>query len=131
MDALVAIPWTTSPWTIWGIAAATTAGVIIRPFSWPEFIWALAGALLLVALGLLSAADAGVLKGTDVYLFLMGMMLPSVRARRACSTGSPPARPASPADRRRGCSLSSTRSAPSVTVILSNDATAANRQPAR
>jgi arsenical pump membrane protein len=73
-----------SPWTTWGIAAAATAGVILRPFSWPEFIWALAGALLLVALGLLPAADAlaGVLKGTDVYLFLMGMMLLAELARQ-------------------------------------------------
>ena len=74
----------TSPWTIWGIAGIATAGVIIRPFSWPEFIWAVAGAVLLVALGLLSPADAlsGVGKGTDVYLFLTGMMLLSELARQ-------------------------------------------------
>jgi arsenical pump membrane protein len=73
-----------SPWTTWGIAAAATAGVIIRPFSWPEFIWAVAGALLLVALGLLpwGAALAGVEKGTDVYLFLTGMMLLAELARQ-------------------------------------------------
>jgi arsenical pump membrane protein len=72
-----------SPWTIWGIAAAATAGVIIRPFSWPEFIWATAGAVLLVALGLLPASDAlaGVAKGGDVYLFLIGMMLLAELAR--------------------------------------------------
>ena len=29
-----------SPWAIWGIAAAATAGVILRPFAWPEFVWA-------------------------------------------------------------------------------------------
>jgi arsenical pump membrane protein len=73
----------TSPWTIWGIAAVATAGVIVRPFSWPEFIWALAGASLLVALGSLSGSEAltGVLKGTDVYLFLIGMMLLAELAR--------------------------------------------------
>lgn len=38
------------PLTIWGIAAAAMAGVVFRPFSWPEFIWALAGAALLVLL---------------------------------------------------------------------------------
>ncbi len=72
-----------SPWTTWGIAAAATAGVILRPFSWPEFIWAVAGAVLLVLLGLLSFGDAlaGVEKGTDVYLFLTGMMLLSELAR--------------------------------------------------
>ena len=73
-----------SPWTTWGIAAAATAGVIFRPFSWPEFVWAGAGALLLVLLGLLSLPDAlsGVLKGTDVYLFLVGMMLLAEVARQ-------------------------------------------------
>jgi arsenical pump membrane protein len=73
-----------SPWSIWGIAGLATAGVIVRPFSWPEFIWAVAGAILLLALGLLSPADAwaGVAKGTDVYLFLIGMMLLSELARQ-------------------------------------------------
>ena len=73
-----------SPWSTWGIAATATAGVIFRPFSWPEFIWAVAGAVLLVALGLLSPADAlsGVGKGTDVYLFLVGMMLLAELARQ-------------------------------------------------
>ncbi|WP_428530638.1 arsenic transporter [Rhodopila sp.] len=73
-----------SPWTTWGIAGLATAGVIVRPFSWPEFIWAVAGAALLVGLGLLTptAALAGVSKGTDVYLFLTGMMLLSELARQ-------------------------------------------------
>ena len=73
-----------SPWTIWSIAAAATAGVILRPFAWPEFIWAVSGAALLVALGLLSVSDAltGITKGTDVYLFLIGMMLLSELARQ-------------------------------------------------
>jgi arsenical pump membrane protein len=70
-------------WTDWGIAGAATAGVIVRPFAWPEFVWAVGGAALLVALGLLSPGDAlaGVKKGTDVYLFLTGMMLLSELAR--------------------------------------------------
>ena len=72
-----------SPWATWGIAAAATAGVIIRPFSWPEFVWAASGAILLVLLGLLPAPDAlsGVMKGADVYLFLVGMMLLAEVAR--------------------------------------------------
>jgi arsenical pump membrane protein len=58
--------------------------VIIRPFSWPEYIWAAAGAVLLVVLGLLPAADAlsGIEKGADVYLFLIGMMLLAELARQ-------------------------------------------------
>lgn len=73
-----------SPWTIWGIAAAATAGVILRPFAWPEFVWAASGAALLVLLGLLSVPDAlsGVMKGGDVYLFLVGMMLLAEVARQ-------------------------------------------------
>lgn len=75
---------TGSPWITWGIAAAATAGVIARPFAWPEWVWAVAGAALLVALGRLPAAEAlaGVRQGTDVYLFLVGMMLLAQLARQ-------------------------------------------------
>ncbi|MGR9249487.1 arsenic transporter [Rhizobium leguminosarum] len=68
----------------WGIAGLTALGVITRPFAWPEAIWALLGAALLVALGLIGPADAwaGVAKGFDVYLFLIGMMLLSELARQ-------------------------------------------------
>ncbi len=67
----------------WSICAAATAGVIARPFRWPEAIWAVAGAALLLVLGLmpLAAAGAAVGKGLDVYLFLIGMMLLSETAR--------------------------------------------------
>ena len=69
-------------WT-WGIAALATAGIIIRPFEWPEAIWAVAGALVLVVAGLVPVEDAfaGVGKGTDIYLFLAGMMLLAEIAR--------------------------------------------------
>jgi arsenical pump membrane protein len=68
----------------WGIAGIATAGVVGRPFNWPEAIWAALGAALLVSLGLLPAAHAwaGVVKGADVYMFLVGMMLLSEVARR-------------------------------------------------
>ncbi len=68
---------------IWIIAAVATIGVILRPFNWPEAIWAVSGAALLVALQLISPQDvlAGVAKGTDVYLFLIGMMLLAEIAR--------------------------------------------------
>jgi arsenical pump membrane protein len=67
----------------WVIAAIATIGVIVRPFNWPEAIWAVAGAALLVALRLITPQDvlAGVAKGTDVYLFLAGMMLLAEIAR--------------------------------------------------
>ena len=68
----------------WAIVLVATACVIIRPFRWPEAIWAAAGAVLLVALGLLPVGDAvaGMRKGVDVYLFLIGMMLIAELARR-------------------------------------------------
>ncbi|WP_431268036.1 arsenic transporter [Dankookia sp. P2] len=72
-----------SPWAGWCIAAAATAGVILRPFAWPEWVWAVTGAALLTVLGLLSPAEAleGIGRGTDVYLFLTGMMLLAKLAR--------------------------------------------------
>eukprot|EP01037_Dinobryon_pediforme_P002060 gene2060-2098_t len=72
-----------SPWSVWVIAALATAGVILRPFGWPEFVWAAAGAVLLVVPGLVSLHEAwvGVGRGVDVYLFLIGMMLLAEIAR--------------------------------------------------
>jgi arsenical pump membrane protein len=68
----------------WGIAGLATAGVIARPFRLPEAIWAVAGAIALVAFGLLPLTDAltGVRRGFDVYLFLAGMMLIAEVARQ-------------------------------------------------
>jgi arsenical pump membrane protein len=68
----------------WGIAALATFGVIARPWNLPEFIWAAAGAALLVALNLLPWPDAlaAAGKGTDVYFFLIGMMLLAEVARK-------------------------------------------------
>ena len=69
----------------WAICALATAGVILRPFKLPEAIWAATGAALLVVGGLLPAAAAlrAVGRGTEVYLFLTGMMLLSESARLA------------------------------------------------
>lgn len=69
---------------IWTIAAVATAGVIVRPFKWPEAVWACAGAAVLVVSGLLPIAQAlqAIGAGADVYLFLIGMMLLSEVARR-------------------------------------------------
>jgi len=69
---------------IWTIAALATAGVILRPWRLAEAIWAVAGAAALVLFGLLPWADAlrAVGQGTDVYLFLIGMMLLAELARQ-------------------------------------------------
>ena len=66
------------------IVAIATGGVIVRPFNLPEAVWAVGGALLLVVFGLLPVGDAvtGVAKGTDVYLFLTGMMLLAALGRQ-------------------------------------------------
>jgi len=59
------------------VVALATFGVIARPWNFPEFIWAVAGAALLVAFNLLPWPDAlaAAAKGNDVYFFLIGMML--------------------------------------------------------
>jgi arsenical pump membrane protein len=68
----------------WSIVTLATAGVIVRPFRLPEAVWALAGAAALVLLGQLSIGEAlaGMAKGLDVYLFLIGMMLIAELAQR-------------------------------------------------
>jgi arsenical pump membrane protein len=67
----------------WLIVALGLAGVILRPWRLPEAIWAVAGAIALVAFGLLPMAEAwtGIVKGADVYFFLTGMMLIAELAR--------------------------------------------------
>jgi arsenical pump membrane protein len=69
---------------IWVIASLATLGVIIRPWHLPQALWAVLGAALLVILHLVpvSVALSGVAKGTDVYLFLFGMMLLAEVARQ-------------------------------------------------
>jgi arsenical pump membrane protein len=117
----------------WGIAAVATAGVIARPLRLPEAIWAVAGAVLLVAFGLLPWADAlsGIRKGLDVYGFLAGMMLIAEMARQegvfdwlaalavAHARGSP---------QRLFALVYAVGTV--VTVLLSNDATAVVLTPA-
>ncbi|GGH08963.1 arsenic transporter [Mucilaginibacter phyllosphaerae] len=68
---------------IWIISFLAIAGVIIRPFKVSEAIWAVTGAVILILFGLITFNDGltGVAKGTDVYLFLTGMMLLAETAR--------------------------------------------------
>ena len=117
----------------WTIAALATAGVIIRPFSWPEYVWAVGGAALLVASGLLSPAEAwsGVARGADVYLFLTGMMLLSELARQQGLFDWLAAHAAAHA-KGSGARLFTLVFAVGtvVTVFLSNDATAVVLTPA-
>lgn len=69
---------------IWTICAASIGGVLTRARGIGEWIYALAGAALLTLLGLVPLRDviSAVGRGTDVYLFLTGMMLLAELARR-------------------------------------------------
>ncbi len=69
--------------TIWLIAALATFGIITRPWGVSEAVWAVAGAAILVLGSLISPGEAwmAVRKGTDVYLFLAGMMVLAELAR--------------------------------------------------
>lgn len=69
---------------VWVVTGLATLGVLLRPARLPEAVWPVAGALLLMATSLLPAAVAwhAVAQGTDVYLFLVGMMLLAELARR-------------------------------------------------
>jgi arsenical pump membrane protein len=117
----------------WLISASVITGVILRPWKLPEAVWAVLGAAALVLLSLipLRAAWTAVGKGTDVYLFLTGMMLLSELARHeglfdwlaahavARSRGSP---------KRLFGLVYAVGTA--VTIFLSNDATAVVLTPA-
>ena len=117
----------------WSIAALATAGVILRPFRLPEAVWAVAGATVLVCVGLLSPAAAlhGMGRGLDVYLFLTGMMLLAEVAR---DTGLFDWLAAQAASHARGSARRLFRLIYGVgilvTVFLSNDATAVVLTPA-
>jgi len=67
----------------WIITAIAVTGVIVRPFDLMEAIWPVIAVVVLLALGLISPGTAltGIAKGTDVYLFLTGMMLLAEAAR--------------------------------------------------
>lgn len=117
----------------WVIAALAVAGVIGRPWRLPEAVWAVTGALVLVIGGLLPwrAALTGVAKGTDVYLFLIGMMLLAELARQEGLFDWLAAKAA------RAARGSATRLftliylvGTIVTIFLSNDATAVVLTPA-
>ncbi len=117
----------------WIVAALAVGGVILRPFEAPEALWAVAGAVLLVVFGVVTPAVAlaGIERGTDVYLFLAGMMLLAEVARReglfdwlaalatSYAAGSP-----------RRLFLLTYGVGAVVTTFLSNDATAVVLTPA-
>ena len=117
----------------WLVAALTVGGVLGRPRRLPEAVFAVLGAVVLVAGGLLPWPDAwhAVGKGLDVYLFLTGMMLLSELARREgvfdwCAVAAVTGANRSPA--RLFWLIYGVGVV--VTVFLSNDATAVVMTPA-
>ncbi|TMV74334.1 arsenic transporter [Thioclava sp. BHET1] len=66
------------------IACLTILAILLRPFRWPEYVFAVIGALILLLAGSLSpmAGLQAVARGGDVYAFLIGMMLLAECARR-------------------------------------------------
>lgn len=67
----------TSYIAIWVVFALSIALMLVRPRGIAEVWWVAGGAIALVGLRLVSPGEAAraVLKGSDVYLFLAGMML--------------------------------------------------------
>ena len=131
MSFLIAIDWQSA--AIWVISLASIALVLIRPKGWPEAIWAVTGACLLFISGLISGTDAveAAIKGLDVYLFLIGMLVISEIARSEGVFDWIAARAvrASRGSRRR-LFLMIYVVGVVVTVFLSNDATAVVLTPA-
>ena len=117
----------------WSIASLAILGVIVRPWKLPEALWAVLAVLALLIFGLIPPFEAGkaVLKGVDVYLFLIGMMVLAELARHEglfdwlaafaikLSRGSP-----------KRLFLLVYLVGAIVTVFLSNDATAVVLTPA-
>lgn len=119
--------------SIWIISLLTIAAIIIRPYKLNEATWAVAGAFVLLISGLIFPSDAlkGVLKGTDVYLFLTGMMMLAETCRQEklfdwLAASAVQLSRGSPARLFVLVYLTGTI----VTVFLSNDATAVVLTPA-
>ena len=118
---------------IWLLSLASILCMLIRPWRIAEAIWISAGAITLVATGLIPVHSAlgAIGKGTDVYLFLTGMML---LAELACHEGVFNWI-ADVAVRRSNSSASRLfiliyLTGVAVTALLSNDATAVVLTPA-
>jgi arsenical pump membrane protein len=118
---------------VWMIASATILLILGGPRKVPPAVWACGGAMLLVLLRQISPHEAlaAVGRGTDVYLFLTGMMILAELARREgffdwvavhavqAARGSP---------KRLFAIVYAVGTA--VTIFLSNDATAVVLTPA-
>ncbi|WP_430292850.1 arsenic transporter [Pseudomonas sp. B1-22] len=69
---------------VWTVSAIATGCVIWRPWRVPEYVWAVGAALILTVFGLIPVHIAlkAIVEGSDVYLFLIGMMVLAEQARQ-------------------------------------------------
>lgn len=117
----------------WLIAAIALLLILVRPWRVPEAVWACSGAALLVVFRIVSPGDAlaAVRRGSDVYLFLAGMMLLAELARREGFFDWIAAEAIHLARGSRGRLFAIVYAVGTlVTVFLSNDATAVVLTPA-
>ncbi len=77
------VPPGAAPFALCAIVGVSILLMLVRPRGIAEIYWVAGGSLLLLLLRLipLSLAGRAVLQGSDVYLFLIGMMLLSALAR--------------------------------------------------
>jgi arsenical pump membrane protein len=130
-ELMSGLDWQTT--AIWSISLISIALVLARPKGWPEAIWPVLGAIILVTARLLSPAAAwsAAAKGTDVYLFLIGMMVMAELARREGVFDWLAAHAVRAARGSRGKLFTLIYGVGIlVTVLLSNDATAVVLTPA-
>src|SRR5713101_2327557 len=109
------------------IALLTLIGIMIRPFKWDEARIALAGALLLLILGLINPLDAltVLLSDWNIFFFFLGMMSLSALAEAAGLFDLLAARAANLAGGSpRRLLLNTFILGSLISMILSNDATA-------
>src|SRR5256886_12050191 len=109
------------------IAILTLIGIMVRPFKWNEAMIALAGAGLLLLLGLINPLDAAIvlLKDWNVFFFFLGMMALSALAEAAGLfdwLAAQAARLAGSSSRR--LLLNTFLLGSLISMVLSNDATA-------
>ena len=109
------------------IAILTLIGIMVRPFKWNEAMMAMAGAGLLLILGLINPLDAltVLLNDWNIFLFFLGMMALSALAEAAGLfdwLAAQAARLAGGSSRR--LLLNTFLLGSVISMVLSNDATA-------
>jgi arsenical pump membrane protein len=74
---------TPSSWLVIAISLAAVMGMILRPNRSQEWVWAVAAAVLLMLIGAIAPHQAwqAILRGADVYAFLIGIMALAELAR--------------------------------------------------